>query len=205
VDPAALRLLAADAAARARELLTGRTPPVLDLWQDTVRLAATHEDPRLAARLRQALDADDDPAEDPQVTGTRRTGLGADGGRTAAELPRAVRAWRYGGPAGLEALEETWSPPRGDTKVGGDLARAQAVLARAACDGWGGWGEDPGRDADVRGRRLLNRWTVEGLGLQLRYGRDGRWHPYRREHGAWWPAGPPEQDAAAALGTLLGS
>jgi hypothetical protein len=57
----------------------------------------------------------------------------------------------------------------------------------------------------VRTRRLLNRWTVEGLGLQLRYGRDGRWYPYRQECGAWWPAGPPDRDAAAALGRLLGS
>lgn len=198
VDPAGLRFLAADAAARARELLAGRTPPVLDLWQDTVRLAAAYQDPELTARLRRAVDAD----EGPQDTGARRTDSGAGGGRTAAELPRAVRAWRYGGPAGLEVLEEAWSPPRGDAKVSGDLARARAVLARAVSDGWG---EGPDPAADVRTRRLLNRWTVEGLGLQLRYGRDGRWYPYRQECGAWWPAGPPDRDAAAALGRLLGS
>jgi uncharacterized Zn finger protein len=42
VDPAGLRLLAADAALRARALLAGQALPELDEWQDSVRLAATH-------------------------------------------------------------------------------------------------------------------------------------------------------------------
>jgi uncharacterized Zn finger protein len=168
VDPDALRLLAADAAVRARELLAAENCaelPVPDGWQDTVRLAATHPDARLFARLQ-------------QVSGR------------PAELARAVQAWRYGGLAGLDVLERAWSPPRTE------LARARAALAA-------GWeGEDPEEPPALRVRR--NRWTVTGYGLQLRYGRDGRWHPYRMESGEWWPAGPPQRDPAAALAELLG-
>ncbi|MCW2898761.1 MAG: hypothetical protein JWO67_1026 [Streptosporangiaceae bacterium] len=184
VDPDTLRVLVADAALRAREsLTTDRPQPALDVWQDTVRLAATHHDPGLLARLRRSLGHDPDPG----------------GGRTAEDLARAIRAWRYGGPAGLELLEETWRPPRGDARFRGDLARAATVLTRFQAEG--GWEGDerPGLKAQV-GR---NRWTVRELGVQLRYGRDGRWHPYRQEAGRWWPAGPPGRDAAAAITRLL--
>jgi uncharacterized Zn finger protein len=166
VDPEALALLAADAAVRAHELLAAgdaaEPAPELDEWQDTVRMAATHQDGRLQARLRNAS------------------------GRPA-ELARAARAWRYGGQAGLGTLEGSWSPPQAD------LARARAALAAA----WDG--EDVPELSVWR-----NRWTLSGHGVQLRYGRDGRWHPYREEAGRWWPAGPPHRDPAAALTELLG-
>ncbi|MEV5133327.1 SWF or SNF family helicase, partial [Streptomyces sp. NPDC053705] len=62
---------------------------------------------------------------------------------------------------------------------------------------------------DGEGPRLRgtdNRWTVIGSGAQLRYGRDGRWWPFVKEHGRWTPAGPAEDDPAAALaGTPAGS
>lgn len=88
-DP--LDRLAADAAVRARELLAhlhgfGAQPPApLDEWQDTVRLAATHPDPRVADRL--------------------RAGCGRPG-----ELDRAAAAWRTGGRTALEVLERSWTP-----------------------------------------------------------------------------------------------
>ncbi|GAA2503989.1 hypothetical protein GCM10010406_45740 [Streptomyces thermolineatus] len=88
-DP--LDRLAADAAVRARELLahlhgSGAEPPApLDEWQDTVRLAATHPDPRVTARLRESC------------------------GRPG-ELDRAAAAWRTGGRAALEVLERPWTP-----------------------------------------------------------------------------------------------
>ena len=148
----AFGLLVADAAARARALLTGADVPVLDEWQDSVRLVATY--PELSDRLR-------DPA---------------------GRLKRAVRAWECGGPAGLVVLEETWSPPRAAT------AGLRTTLAEAA-----------GQEPDV----WRNRWTVGPRGVQLRYGRDGRWYPYRQERDGWWPAGPPERDPAAALAELL--
>ncbi|MEU3838503.1 hypothetical protein AB0E88_00470 [Streptomyces sp. NPDC028635] len=88
-DP--LDRLVADAAQRARDLLAyvcglgAAPPPPLDEWQDTVRLAATHPDPRVPERLR---------------------------GHCArpAELDRAVAAWRTGGRAALEVLEHPWTP-----------------------------------------------------------------------------------------------
>ncbi|NED80775.1 hypothetical protein G3I76_11850, partial [Streptomyces sp. SID11233] len=56
-DP--LERLVADAAARATELYAyvlgtaAEPPPPLDRWRDTVRIAATHPDPRVPARLRE--------------------------------------------------------------------------------------------------------------------------------------------------------
>ncbi|GLX47474.1 hypothetical protein Shyhy01_04240 [Streptomyces hygroscopicus subsp. hygroscopicus] len=88
-DP--LQRLATDAAVRARDLLVyllgagGEPPRPLGRWQDTVRIAATHPDPRVPARLR-------DPCDRPE------------------ELDRAVEAWRWGGAAGLAVLEEAWQP-----------------------------------------------------------------------------------------------
>jgi uncharacterized Zn finger protein len=145
----ALDLLAADAAARARALLTAVEVRVLDEWQDSVRWAATY--PEVLDRLR-------DPA---------------------GRLPRAVRAWACGGPAALAVLEEAWSPPRAAT------AGLRAAFAGVDLTVW------------------RNRWTVGGRGVQLRYGRDGRWYPYRREQDRWWPAGPPERDPEAVLAELL--
>ena len=153
LGPHALDLLALDAAGRARELLVAaEPPPVLDEWQDTVRLAATH--PGVLDRL----------------------------GGAAGRLPRAVRAWEYGGAAGLAALEQVWSPLRAQT------AALRDALAEAAVPDPAVW---------------RNRWTVTGPGIQLRYGRDGRWYPYRAEPDGWWPAGPPERDPAAVLADLL--
>jgi hypothetical protein len=43
---------------------------------------------------------------------------------------------------------------------------------------------------------------VVGGATQLRYGRDGRWWPYRREGGQWVPAGPATDDPAGALAGL---
>ncbi|HEX6076928.1 MAG TPA: SWIM zinc finger family protein [Micromonosporaceae bacterium] len=159
VDPAALRLLVADAAVRARGLLAGDAP-VLTEWQDTVRFAAIHPDryPR-------------------------------------PDLAREVAAWRYGGLAGLQTLAEPWTPPKLD------MARARAGLA---ADG----------EQFPELREWRNRWTVPGRGVQLRYGRDGRWYPYRQrsdDHSApgprsgarWWPAGPPDRDPGAVLADLL--
>jgi hypothetical protein len=102
----------------------------------------------------------------------------------AGSLPRAARAWEYGGAAGLETLESAWTPSRAE------LARARAAIA----DAWEG--EEPPA-FEVR----RNWWTGEGV--QLRYGRDGRWYPYRDSGGEWWPAGPAAQDPAAALAALL--
>ncbi len=86
--------------------------------------------------------------------------------------PRAVAAWTYGGRAGLEVLESTWSPPSAV------LARAHAAL-----------------EEEVTFER--NRCTVGEV--QLRLDRSGRWHPYRLEADVWWPSGPPESDPGVFL------
>ncbi|MFI2291934.1 SWF or SNF family helicase [Streptomyces niveus] len=104
-------------------------------------------------------------------------------GRQRAELDLAVEAWRHGGAAALAVLEEEWQPePEA-------LARAKADLAGAWEDG-----ERPQVRAGVAGR-----WTVVGADVQLRYGRDGRWWPYRKVRGRWGAAGPSAADPASAL------
>jgi hypothetical protein len=119
-------------------------------------------------------------AEDPGPTALERLGEGS--GRTPEELAVAVRAWRIGGPAALSVLEEEWLP-EGDT-----LARARAALESA-------WEEDE----RPRLRARANRWTVVDAPHQLRLGRDGRWWPYREEHGRWVPVGDAARDPATAL------
>ncbi|SCD87432.1 Uncharacterized conserved protein, contains Zn finger domain [Streptomyces sp. TverLS-915] len=164
-DP--LERLVADAAARAAGLLAyvlgtaDAPPPPLDRWQDTVRIAATHPDPRVPARLRDACGRPD-------------------------ELDRAAEAWRWGGAEGLRVLEETWQP---DASA---VTRARTSLST-------GW-EDETLPAPVLSD---NHWTLPARGLQLRYGRDARWYPYRDRSGTWWPAGPPTHDPALALAELL--
>ncbi|MCX4791463.1 SWF or SNF family helicase [Streptomyces sp. NBC_01221] len=116
------------------------------------------------------------------------TRLAAGSGRSRAGLDAAVRAWQYGGAAALTVLDEEWTP---DPE---SLARARARLAAA-------WeeGEQPLL------RSTGNHWTAVEAGVQLRYGRDGRWWPYRKENGHWVPAGPADDDPAAALGSSSGS
>ncbi|WP_447009127.1 SWIM zinc finger family protein [Saccharothrix hoggarensis] len=142
LDVDVLRLLVADAAAKARDVLATGRWPAADDHQDHVRLAASQP------ALRDRLDVE----------------------------PRAVRAWRQGGAPALDVLEHPWTPTRADT------ARARAAWAA---------GELP--DATV----WRNRWTVHNR--QVRYGRDGRWYPYRAGDGGWWPTGTPHRDPTAAL------
>ena len=104
--PGTLRLLAQDAARRARAqlsaLLSGSADPwLLDEWQDAVRLAADY--PALAERLTTAFDRPTD-------------------------LAVGVKAWSYGGAPGLDALEHSWEPNPSE------LARARTELLAALDD-----------------------------------------------------------------------
>lgn len=174
VDPAGLELLAADAAMRAHHLLVaaldvsrhaGTAPPApLTEWQDGVRIAAAHPVMEVFARI------------------------AATCGRTPTELAAATRAWRHGGVASLDVLENPWSPPAGPMDRAREALRAD-------------WAEGP----PPRLRAWRNRLTVEGHDAQLRLGRDGLWYPYAKEGGTWWPDGSPEADPASALATLLGA
>ncbi|MEV1048168.1 SWF or SNF family helicase [Streptomyces sp. NPDC049916] len=169
IDPAAMEVLAADSAVRARRMLLdalapghgGQPLPVeLTARQDAVRLAAdTRPEAWIAARL------------------------ASGSGRRRGELDTAVDAWRYGGVAALTVLEE-------DREPGADsLARARDQLASA----WEA-GERP-----VLRAGGPSRWTVVGADVQLRLDCDGRWWPYRKERGRWVPAGPSDDDPASAL------
>lgn len=144
-------------------------------------LAPAHEHRPVPVELTPEQDAvrlAADTAPEPWIA----TRLAAGSGRQRADLDIAVRAWRYGGSAALAVLEEEWEP---DPE---SLARARAQLAAA-------WEE--GERPQLRAGRA--RWTVTGADLQLRYGRDGRWWPYRKERGRWVPAGPADDDPAGAL------
>ncbi|WP_328907698.1 SWF or SNF family helicase [Streptomyces sp. NBC_00234] len=112
--------------------------------------------------------------------------IAAGAGRQRADLDAAVRAWQYGGPAALTVLDEEWDP---DAE---SLARARTQLAEA-------WEE--GERPRLRAGR--SRWTVAGADVQLRYGRDGRWWPYRKERGRWMPVGPADNDPSGALAGAL--
>ncbi|MES9525045.1 SWIM zinc finger family protein [Streptomyces capoamus] len=169
-DPFALDQLATDAAARAHALLgTGRDPVgELTLWQDAVRLAAARPGSGLTAATR-----------------TLYATLAGAAGRTPAELARAVAAWRQGGPAGLEVLEEPWDPPAGR------FDRARPLLLAADLPAFRPW---------------RNRLTHPRGHVQLRLGRDGLWYAYESEPGQddWWPRGTPDLDPVGAL-TGLGT
>ncbi|MEU2491207.1 SWF or SNF family helicase [Streptomyces sp. NPDC007883] len=187
IDAAALEFLAADAAVRARRMLAEAlsTPPAgqglrqsvapglaeglttgLTTGQDAVRLAATARDalpPAVADRL---------------VAGS---------GRSRPGFRLAVRAWRFGGAAGLAVLD-------GEPVPDDVLARAASRL-RLTAD----WDGDERPSLRPAGD---GRWTA-GPGTQLRVGADGNWWVFARTAGApWSPAGPPAPDPASALASF---
>ncbi|MDQ0963632.1 putative Zn finger protein [Streptomyces sp. B4I13] len=175
VEPAALEHLAARTATAAHLLLAQalREPP--GPCADAGRLSAGQDAVRLATG---AVGGRPDAHRLAAVAGR----LAAGSGRSREQLASAVRAWQHGGAAALSVWEEEWA-------VEGDaLARARAALETA-------W-EDDERPA-LRAR--ANRWTVVGEACQLRWGRDGRWWPYRKEGGRWIPAGDAADDPATAL------
>jgi uncharacterized Zn finger protein len=159
LEPTTLPLLVLDAARRARAqlnaLLSGVTDPwILDEWQDSVRLATDY--PLLRERLAVAWNR-------------------------PADLALGVRAWSYGGAAGLDVLEHLWSPDPGD------LARARTELLAAA-------------DDDLTITSDHNHLTTSGsVRCQTRLDHSGRWHPYQLVDDEWHPAGPADRDPTIAL------
>jgi uncharacterized Zn finger protein len=176
VDPSALEFLAADTAARAALLLHHALLPLPGVGPSEAGPART--EPSVDEDLVRLAAA----APPPRVLAR----LSDSGGHTPEELTRAVQAWHYGGAPALAVLEETWEP---DPQ---QIAAARDTIKQA-------W--DGERPPALRTTR--NRLTVIGHDAQLRLGTDGRWHPYRKQHGTWWPTGPADPDPAAALTTLL--
>ncbi|WP_240802873.1 SWF or SNF family helicase [Streptomyces sp. A1499] len=173
LDVTAVEFLAAQAAAEAYRLLADALAPGHELHAVEAELTAEEDAVRLAAA-------------EPEAEVRNR--LAAMSGRGREGLALAVRAWRFGGRAGLHILEEEWRPE------GEALARARAALDAA-------WDEDERPPL----RAAHNHWTVVDSDVQLRHGRDGRWWPYRKERGRWSPAGPAAHDPATALAVASGS
>ncbi len=97
--------------------------------------------------------------------------LASAAGLPARELRRRALAWQTAGREGLAVLSHPWDPPPGA------LEGARRLLGKGA--------------AARRNRVTLGE-------RQLRLGRDGRLHPYRRGAGREWePDGPPFVEDAA--------
>ncbi|MFJ6569579.1 SWF or SNF family helicase [Streptomyces sp. NPDC091292] len=178
VDPEALEFLALQAAVEAHRLLSDALSPRHERLPVEADLTPEQDAVRLAAGR----------------PGARATARLADGsGRDAEGIARAIRAWIYGGRAALAVLEDAWVP---DPEA---MARARAVVE-------GAWDDDERPPLGVES----NRWTTVGaeqgdqVRTQVRFGRDGRWWPYREERGHWAPAGPAAHDPATALATARG-
>ncbi|MFF9558230.1 hypothetical protein ACF1DY_20760 [Streptomyces albus] len=114
-------------------------------------------------------------ATHPRLTGRRTlsplfASLARTAGGDVLELARAAAAWRQGGPAGLTVLETVWDPPAGD------FDRGRSALATLG----------------ITMTIHHNRLTHPTRPVQLRYGKDGRWYPYRGE-----PVAPAATDGPA--------
>jgi len=173
LDPAALEFLAADTARRAAQLLRQALhPDAIDLQP-----GAFPDDLNLDHDLVRLA------AGGPPTEILHR--LSWSSHRTPAALARSARAWQYGGAAALKILDQPWDP---DPNY---LRGVREEIKRA----WDG--------ERAPGVRISGSWlTVIGHDAQLRLGADGLWYPYRKKHGAWWPAGPPHCDVAAVLSDL---
>ncbi|MEW2455714.1 hypothetical protein [Streptomyces albus] len=122
-------------------------------------------------------------ATHPRLTGRRTlsplfASLARTAGGDALELARAAAAWRQGGPAGLTVLETVWDPPAGD------FDRGRSALATLG----------------ITMTIHHNRLTHPTRPVQLRYGKDGRWYPYRGE-----PVAPAATAGPTQPGNRAGS
>lgn len=181
-DPLDLDFLAADAARRAHEALTGGGsggPTAAGLVplsprHDAIRLAATHPD--LTGR---------------GTLSARFARLARESGYSAPGLARAAAAWRQGG-EGPAVLESDWDPPAGDfDRARGALAAAdlpRMTIQRNRLT-------DPTRTFQLRFGRDA-RW------YPYRNERTGR-APEAESDEDWWPEGPADRDPAAALSALM--
>lgn len=176
VSTSALEMLAADAAARAKVLLDAYMTEGAAASADPQPLVPTLDPRRDAVRLL---------AGDHRDVDVFARLIGAFGFEPM-QMVRSILAWRFGGGEGLAVLEEPWTPPSDE------LSRARASFAS-------GWDEEE----PPAFKTWRNRWTFVEHDAQLRYGRDGRWYPYRRRDGEWSPDGRPSSDPVVALTDLL--
>ncbi|MBY8889122.1 hypothetical protein K7472_30390 [Streptomyces sp. PTM05] len=183
-EPVDLDLTSAQPALQPAKL----TPPPAPLPHlDQLTLLAADTAHR-AARL---LDQGEPPlCEDPAGDLARFTSLphGADYRQTAMDhlglaaidMGHLQLAYTYGGPGGTAAYLEPFHLEHDA------LADAQTAI-------------QPHRPAPTAPIEYAeNRLTDRAAGVQLRYGPDGRWHPYRAPYGPWRPVPGPSSDPAQA-------
>jgi uncharacterized Zn finger protein len=130
--------------------------------------------------VRRAARADGDP----RVVGR----LLNSSDQARARLARASAAWKHGGRHALAVLDGGQVPPR----AAESMAREQ-LLTRPL----------PGLPGPPLLRRTGGRLQLVGHDVELRYGPDGRWYPFRKQSGQWWPAGPPSEDAVEVVRRAL--
>jgi uncharacterized Zn finger protein len=176
VSTSALEMLAADAAVRAKVLLDAYLAEGVAASADPQPLVPALDARRDAVRLL---------AGDHRDVDVFARLIGAFGFEPM-QMVRSILAWRFGGCEGLAVLEEPWTPPSDE------FFRARASFAS-------GWDEEE----PPAFKTWRNRWTFAEHDAQLRYGRDGRWYPYRRRDGEWSPDGRPSSDPVVALTDLL--
>ncbi|MFF3489258.1 SWIM zinc finger family protein [Streptomyces sp. NPDC002701] len=105
-----------------------------------------------------------------------------------ARLARASAAWKHGDQPALAVLDGGQVPPRA-----AETAAREQLLTRPL----------PGLPGPPLLRRTGGRLQLIGHNIELRYGPDNRWYPFRKQSGQWWPAGPPSQDAREAVLPIL--
>ncbi|WP_405719120.1 SWIM zinc finger family protein [Streptomyces sp. NBC_00046] len=175
VAPDRLRTLADDAAHRAADAYSHA---VATGGAPAARLWLD-TDPWLDT-VRRAARADGDP----RVVGR----LLNSSEQARARLARASAAWKHGGQPALAVLDGGQVPPRA-----AETAAREQLLTRPL----------PGLPGPPLLRRTGGRLQLVGHDIELRYGPDGHWYPFRKQSGQWWPAGPPCQDAVEAVLPIL--
>lgn len=172
---------------------------------DRLRTLADDAAHRAAAAYRHALAAGGTPAaqlwlDSDSWLDTVRRAARADGdprvvGRllnnsdqARAGLARASVAWRYGGEPALAVLDGGHVPPRA-----AETAARERLLTTPL----------PGLSRPPSLRRTGGRLQLVGHEIELRYGPDGLWYPFRKKSGQWWAAGRPSPDAVEAVLPIL--
>jgi hypothetical protein len=177
ISTAALRSLAADAAARAWAVATGVGESALgySFEEDLARRAASVLEAHDDVRRNDPHEERHDERHDELGKLARRADL------ARRELLQRALAWRHGGREGVAVLLGSFEVDPGD------LQRARGYLATAGA---------PGARISVRQNR------VTAGDRQLRIGRSGRWYPYRKgPGGSFEPSGAPiDPDSGADEG-----
>ncbi|MFD8259538.1 SWIM zinc finger family protein [Streptomyces griseoluteus] len=174
--PERLRMLADDAAHRAADAYTN----AVEAGEGAGERLWLDADPLLDT-VRRAARADGDP----HLLGR----LLSSSDQSRAQLSRASLAWKHGGEPALAVLDGGGQVPPPAIEA---AAREQLLTVPLS-----------GRPGSRVLRRTGSRLQLMGEDVELRYGPDRLWYPFRKQSGAWWSAGPPSRNAAEAVQGVL--